>query len=136
MLATGCMIAMQAPINAVLSRGIGTLEAALVSFAGGFLALAAATAFFGKGNLLKAATVPFWQWSGGLLGAFMVLTAIVSVPRIGALSTALAMITGNLAMAAFIDNYGWFGVPVTPFGLRRLAGFCLVLAGLYLVFKR
>lgn len=136
MLATGCMVAMQSPINAALSRSIGALEAALVSFAGGFLVLAAATAMFGKGSLVKAATVPVWQWSGGLLGAMMVLTAIVSVPKIGVLSTALAMIVGNLAMAAFIDNYGWFGVPVTPFGLRRLVGFCLVLVGLYLVFKR
>lgn len=136
MLATGCMVAMQSPINAALSRSIGALEAALVSFAGGFLVLAAATAMFGKGSLVKAPTVPVWQWSGGLLGAMMVLTAIVSVPKIGVLSTALAMIVGNLAMAAFIDNYGWFGVPVTPFGLRRLVGFCLVLAGLYLVFKR
>lgn len=136
MLAAGCMIAMQSPINAALSRNIGALEAALFSFAGGFLALAAATALFGKGSLIKAVTAPIWQWSGGILGALMVLATIVSVPRIGVLSTALAMIVGNMAMAAFIDNYGWFGVPVTPFGMRRLVGFCLVLAGLYLVFRR
>ena len=48
----------------------------------------------------------------------------------------MAMIFGNLLMAAIIDNYGWFGLPVTPFGWRRLLGFALVLAGLALVFRR
>ena len=46
------------------------------------------------------------------------------------------MIFGNLVMAAIIDNFGWFGLPVTPFGGRRLAGFALVLAGLLLIFRR
>ena len=66
----------------------------------------------------------------------MVLSSIIAVPRIGVLATALAMIFGNLLMAAIIDNYGWFGVPVTPFGWHRLLGFVLVLAGLALVFRR
>ena len=66
----------------------------------------------------------------------MVLNTVIAVPRIGVLTTAMAMIFGNLLMAAIIDNYGWFGVPVTPFGWHRLLGFVLVLAGLALVFRR
>lgn len=136
MLATGCMIAMQSPINAALSRETGAVEASLVSFATGAAVLALAVFMFGKGDLGKAFDAPIWQWSGGLLGALMVLSAIVCVPRIGVLSTALAMIIGNLAMAALIDNFGWFGAPVTVFGLRRLLGFCLVLGGLYFIFRQ
>ncbi len=136
MLLAGCMIAMQSPINAALSRTVGVLESSLISFAVGGLFLALAVAFLGRGQLSRVLETPPWQWIGGILGAVMVLNTILAVPRIGALTTVLAMICGNLIMAAVIDHFGWFGLPVTPFGWRRLAGFALVLAGLLLIFRR
>ena len=136
MLLAGCMIAMQSPLNAALSRTVGVLESCLISFAVGTLFLALTVLFFGRGQLPRVTETPPWQWIGGSLGAVMVLNTIIAVPRIGVLTTVLAMIFGNLVMAAVIDNFGWFGLPVTPFGWRRLAGFALVLAGLLLVFRR
>ena len=136
MLVAGCMIAMQSPINAALSRTVGVLESSLISFTVGACFLALAVFFFGRGQLSRVAETPPWQWIGGILGAVMVLNTVIAVPRIGTLTTVLAMIFGNLVMAAVIDNFGWFGLPVTPFGWRRLAGFALGLAGLLLTFRR
>lgn len=136
MFVAGCLIAMQSPVNAALSRQTGTLEASLISFFIGTCALGCAVLLFGRGSLLRVFQAPAWQLTGGLPGAVLVWAAILSVPRIGVLSTVLAMILGNLLMAAVIDNYGWFGAPLTPFTLRRLLGLCLVLAGLFLIFFR
>lgn len=135
MLVTGCLIAMQSPINAVLARKIGSLEAGLVSFLTGSVVLAIVVIICGKGQWSKLLTVPAWQWTGGVLGAIMVCSAIVSVPRIGVLATVLAMILGNIGMAVVIDNYGWFGAPVHPVNLRRIFGLALTLCGLWFVFK-
>lgn len=134
MVCAGCMIAMQSPINAALSRQAGPLEASLFSFLVGGLALFCAVLAFGKGSFFRAFEAPGWQWCGGLLGAALVFASILAVPRIGVLASVVAMILGNLALAAIIDNFGWFGAPVTPFTLRRLIGFCLVLAGLFFIF--
>lgn len=136
MLVTGCLIAMQGPVNTALSRQAGPLEASLFSFLIGTLALVCACLVFGKGSFFKAFGAPAWQWTGGVFGAIMVCATILSVPRIGILSVMLAMIAGNLLMAAIIDNYGWFGSPVVPFSLRRALGFCLVFAGLFFIFVR
>ena len=136
MILAGSLTAMQSPINAALSRTVGVLESSFISFACGALFLGLATLFFGRGQIWRVAETPSWQWIGGVFGAIMVLNTIIAVPRIGVLTTAMAMIFGNLLMAAIIDNYGWFSVPVTPFGWRRLLGFILVLAGLALVFRR
>lgn len=130
------MIALQSPINAALSRTVGVLESSLVSFAGGTLFLALAVLCFGRGHLPRLAETPPWQWIGGILGAIMVLNTIIAVPRIGVLATVLAMIFGNLAVAAVIDNFGWFGLAVTPLSWRRLLGLALVLAGLLLALRR
>lgn len=135
MLLSGCLIAMQSPINAALSRTVGVVESSLVSFGVGTIALSIAVLLFGHGHIGRVLECPPWQWLGGIFGAIMVLNTIIAVPQIGVVSTILAMIFGNLFMAAIIDNYGWFGVPVTPFTLRRLAGFILVLAGLWCVMR-
>lgn len=133
----GLLLAIQSPVNAGLGRHTGPIEASFVSFFTGAACLLFAVLLFGKGSVFKAFDAPPWQWIGGILGAFAVMSAILSVPRIGVLSVSLAMILGNLVMAAVIDNYGWFGAPVQPFTLRRLLGVALVLAGLYFIsFKK
>lgn len=136
MLVAGCLIAMQSPINAALSRTVGIIESSLFSFGVGTAALALAVLLFGHGSLARAWSCPPWQWLGGIFGAVMVLNTIIAVPHIGVVSTILAMIIGNLAMAAVIDNFGWFGMPVTPFTLKRLVGFILVFAGLWCVMRQ
>lgn len=129
----GCVAALQPPINALLSRTVGVLESGLISFAGGTVFLALAVLLLGRGQLLRVVETPVWQWTGGLLGAFMVLGATVAVPRIGVLTTLVGMVFGNLVMAAIIDHYGWFGLPIIAFDWRRLLGLVLVFAGIALV---
>lgn len=60
MLLAGCMIAMQSPINAALSRTVGVLESSLISFAVGTLFLALAVLFFGRGQLPRVTETPPW----------------------------------------------------------------------------
>jgi len=132
----GCVVALQPPINAALGRTVGLLESGLVSFAVGTIFLAAAVLLLGRGSLLRVVEIPAWQLSGGVLGAFMVVATTMAAPRIGVLSTLVAMIFGNLVMAAIIDHKGWFGLNVIVFDWRRLLGLALVLAGIALVMRR
>jgi Uncharacterized protein conserved in bacteria len=132
----GCVVALQPPINAALGRTVGLLESGLVSFAVGTIFLAAAVLLLGRGSLLRVVEIPAWQLSGGVLGAFMVVATSMAAPRIGVLSTLVAMIFGNLVMAAIIDHKGWFGLNVIVFDWRRLLGLALVLAGIALVVRR
>lgn len=132
----GCLIGMQGPINAALGRVTGQFEASLINFCAGTLVLLPLVAIVGKGSVFKVFEAPWWQWTGGIFGATLVFAAIVSVPKIGALSASLAMICGSLIMAAIIDNYGWFGSPHIPFTLRRALGVALVAGGFYFIFKK
>ena len=49
----GCLVALQSPVNAALSRTVGILESSFVSFAGGTLFLGLAVLFFGRGQLMR-----------------------------------------------------------------------------------
>ena len=74
----GCLVALQSPVNAALSRTVGILESSFVSFAGGTLFLGLAVLFFGRGQLLRLTEAPSWQWIGGVFGAIMVLNSVIA----------------------------------------------------------
>ena len=83
-----------------LVKKIGPLDGSVVSFAIGTLALLFIVIFFGKGNIASVTTIPKWQLTGGLLGAFYVFAIILVVPKIGVAAGLTAVIVGHLVMSA------------------------------------
>jgi transporter family-2 protein len=132
--AAGVALAVQAPLNAALARGIGTpIAAAAVSFGVGFAALAAVTlAVDGPQPFQRLAQTPAWQWAGGLLGAFYVWAVIWGVPQAGVLTTFAALILGQMVAAIVIDATGAFGVPAQEISATRALAALLVAAGVVL----
>ncbi|MDR0435013.1 MAG: DMT family transporter [Gracilibacteraceae bacterium] len=126
----------QASVNSGLGKRVGTVEGSLISFTVGALALTIVFFFFGKGDISAALTAPKWQLTGGLLGAAVVVSMIVSVPHIGVASVMLGVIVGQLTSSLFIDNFGLMGAPVVPFDLYRLIGVVFMLIGVLCVFRQ
>jgi transporter family-2 protein len=132
----GGLIALQAPINAGLRRGTGSVPAALVSFLVGTLLLAAIVLASGKAGELSGVTDVRWYYLvGGALGAAYVLTVLVTVSTIGAGGVAAATITGQLTTSVILDRLGVFGLNVVPLSSARLIGVGLLLAGTYLIVR-
>ncbi|MBV8686121.1 MAG: DMT family transporter [Alphaproteobacteria bacterium] len=132
---SGMFIAVQAPTNALLARGVGSpVNAALVSFAVGTVALLAVASALGVRPAWGAArALPWYAWTGGLYGAVFVACAAFAAPRLGITYFLMVAIAGQLAMALFLDRIGAFGLAPVPIGPARLAGIALVLAGVFLV---
>ncbi|MBS0564306.1 MAG: DMT family transporter [Proteobacteria bacterium] len=130
----GAAIAVQAPLNAALSRSLGSpLAAAAVSFAVGLVALAAlALATGGSAPVARLAGVPLWQLVGGFLGAFYVWSVISGVASLGVVTAVAALILGQLVAALLLDQFGAFGLAVQPVTLKRLVAVALVAGGLML----
>jgi len=132
----GGAIALQAPINAGLGKATGNTPAALISFIGGTLVLAAIVILSGKaGGLSNATDVNWYYLLGGVLGAAYVFTALVTVDTIGAGGVAAATITGQLTTSVIIDRFGILGLDQVPLSASRVAGVALLLAGTYLVVR-
>ena len=88
----------------------------------------------GFGEALRS---PWWYWvGGGGMGAVVVLTITVVTPRLGAAATIALLIAGQLAMAAAIDRYGWFGVEKVALTWPRALGLLLLAAGAVLALRR
>jgi transporter family-2 protein len=133
----GTLVALQAPINSRLGKGIGTLQAAAFSFTVGLVVLVLATFIVGEGlgSLGRLGRVPWWALLGGALGAAYVASVLVTVRTLGAGGVTAATIAGQLTMAVIIDQFGIAGVARQPVTVARIAGVVLLAAGVYLIVR-
>jgi bacterial/archaeal transporter family-2 protein len=132
----GLMAAMQPPINAGLSRRTGSLEAATISFAVGFVIILAAALLVGRGSFGGIKTAPWWQLTGGIIGATFVWVNLVMVTHLGLAGLLAGSIAGQLVGGLAIDHFGLFGLPQNPITAVKLLGIGLLAAGAFLVLRR
>jgi len=134
--AAGVMLPIQFGINAQLSHWVGSpIRAAFVSFLVGTIALLVVAAFVRKPlpSLARLGDVPWWVWTGGLLGAFYVTGSILAAPRLGAVTLAAAVILGQTVTSVLADQFGWVGFSEHHASPGRVVGVALVVAGVVLV---
>jgi transporter family-2 protein len=133
----GGMVALQAPINSLFGKRIGTLPAASMSFAVGtvVLVLLAVTVGGGYGQLGEVLHMPWYYLLGGFLGACYVTCVLVTVRTLGAGGVTAATIAGQLSTAVAIDQLGILGLQKHAVTLPRLAGVVLLAAGTFLVVR-
>ncbi len=132
----GAAATVQPPINARLAEKTGIIHSAAISFVVGSLILVVLSASLERGTFRAAGSVPWWQLSGGLFGAFFVAMTIFAVPRLGTGTVMAALIVSQLATGLIFDHYGLFGMRQIPFDLSRFAGIFLLLCGVALIYRR
>ena len=135
--AIGLVIPLQSAVNSSLrdTLGSGSLLAALVSFTVGTLFLAVACLATGQpfASLAGLPRIAWWQWLGGLLGAFFVFGSTLLAPRIGMAAMICLIVAGQVLSSLVFDRFGWLGLPLREVSWVRLAGAFLLLAGAVLV---
>jgi bacterial/archaeal transporter family-2 protein len=136
--AAGGFVGMQAPINARLGRQIGSLQAATVSFLVGTAALLliAGISSGGLSSIAHAGRAPWWALIGGLLGAFFVGVALLTVRTLGVSGLTAIVVASQLAVAVAIDRFGLFGIAKQHIAAPRAIGLVLLLVGVVLVVRR
>lgn len=84
-------------------------------------------------NLSGARNAPAIAWTGGLMGAFFVATAVTLVPRLGVAMTFSLVVAGQMFVTLIIDHFGLLGVDVRPVNWLRVAGILLITGGVVLI---
>ncbi|KAI9339256.1 hypothetical protein BD770DRAFT_400318 [Pilaira anomala] len=121
----GIAIAFQAGCNATLNRYGGRSFSSVITFS---IAVLCCIVFFffdvtvGKRPLptshVKAA--PWYAWIGGILGAYYVITNILTVPRLGAATVLSIFVCAQIIMACIIDHFGFVGVTKRRYTIWRI----------------
>ena len=135
--AAGACIAIQAPVNALLGRGLSMpVAAACISFLSGAVVLGivmlATTSFEGRAPDWRGPDL--WLYvAGGALGTVYVTTAIYLTPRIGAAAVMAFAVSGQLLAGILLDRIGFLGMAVREISVGRIAGALLLVAGALMI---
>lgn len=133
----GASIALQAPINAELSRGLGfPVAAAAASFLSGAVLLSVVSfALSGmQGVSIGWRVPPPWLFvAGGCLGAAYVTSAILLTPRLGVAATMAFIVAGQLLAGMVLDRIGFMGLAVREITAGRVVGVILLLSGVLMI---
>ncbi|NMC73009.1 MAG: DMT family transporter, partial [Geobacteraceae bacterium] len=132
MACAGAAVALQPSINARLAQKVGLLESACISFGVGTAALLLALLLSGRGTLKGIWETVWWEWSGGVLGAFFVTVTILAVPRVGTAAAMAAAITAQLLTGLVLDHFGPFGFRGGEISMTRTLGAALLILGAWL----
>ena len=71
---------------------------------------------------------------GGVLGAFITLTVILSMDQLGPAQSALIIVISQIVVAYLIELFGLFGVEKAAFDWSKIVGVILAIAGI-VIFK-
>lgn len=71
---------------------------------------------------------------GGVIGAFITLTVIISMKNLGPAQAVLLIVISQVVVAYLIVLFGWFSVERTGFQWSKLVGVLVAVAGL-VIFK-
>ena len=129
----GVGMAIQAPTNAALAAGIGSMEASCVSFAGGWVAILLYSLSSNKGKLNSLAGVSPWKLTGGLYGSMVVLFTIIATPILGVGLAMSAVMLGQMTSGLVIDTAGLLQTQRIPLDRLRVVGIVLVAIGVVVV---
>jgi transporter family-2 protein len=134
---SGAFIAIQAPINSQLARGLGLpVAAAAFSFLSGAIVLGIATLLVTRTQDISLdwkAPAPWLFVAGGLLGGSYVTISTILIPRIGAAALMALIVAGQLLAGMLMDRIGFLGMAVREISLGRIAGAILLMAGAVLI---
>ncbi|MDH4550443.1 DMT family transporter [Pseudomonas sp. BN607] len=131
----GAVLCAQSAINGRLGADVGVLESAWLTFAMGTMVSFLLAFFLEPPHALNLFTVPRWQVTGAFLGVIYMLAIVFAIPRIGTAAATVSVISGQLLMSLLIDHFGWFGNPVIPLELHRLAALVLLTIALVLIYR-
>jgi transporter family-2 protein len=134
---SGAFIAIQAPINSQLARGLGLpVAAAAFSFLSGAIVLGIATLLVTRTQEISLdwkAPAPWLFVAGGVLGGSYVTISTLLIPRIGAAALMALIVAGQLLAGMLMDRVGFLGMAVREISLGRVAGALLLMAGAVLI---
>ncbi len=132
----GVLVSAQPPLNAILSRSVGSaFGATAISIFIALMTILVLLTVTGSGTINKETltAVPWWVYLAGFVGAIFVGAGVVIAPVTGALVFFVCVVAGQLIGSTLADHFGAFGLQVREISVWRVFGVALVLVGAVIV---
>ncbi len=87
----------------------------------------------GRENVALLANVrPWYLLTGGIMGAFITITVVQSMGKLGPAQSVMIIVTSQVVIAYLIELFGLFGSEKADFSWRKLLGLVIAIVGILL----
>ncbi|WP_195947238.1 DMT family transporter [Paraclostridium bifermentans] len=129
---TGVVLSIMVVLNGDLGNATGNyISSVIIHFVGliGIIILLVVT----KSKIKNLKGIPFYMFSGGLIGILTVLFTNISFTNLGVSLTVSLALLGQLVTAIVIDHFGYFGLEVNKFEKKKTIGFGIIILGIFIM---
>lgn len=129
-LISGLLMSVQGVFNTRVTEKAGTwFTAGIVHFTA-FIVCLMILLFVRDANVAGLKLVNKWYLLGGVLGAGITYTVVVSMAHLGPSYAVMLILIAQMVSAYLIELLGWFGTPKAQFMWTKLVGVGVMLVGI------
>lgn len=127
----GVTLSVYLPMNSSVSKYLGSSIAASATF----FVVATITVLFvlilggHHHSLARIRNVPVYLHIAGVISAFFIIGTTFLIPKIGARTFFILLVSGQILMAIIVSHFGLLESPQDPVTVKKMAGAILVIAG-------
>ena len=129
---TGVILAIMVSLNGGVSNTAGNYASSVIIHFIGLIGIIFVL-IFTKSKIKNLKGIPFYMFSGGLIGVLTVLFTNASSSVLGVSLTVSLTLLGQLVTSLVIDNFGYFNMPVVKFDKRKILGLVIIITGIYVM---
>ena len=127
----GATLSVYLPMNSSVSRHLGSsMAASAVFFVIATITSILILVFGGEyHSLVKLRSVPVYLHVAGIISAFFIVGTTFLIPKVGARTFFILLVSGQILMAMVISHFGVLESPQDPITMKKTIGAILVIAG-------
>ncbi|MBU5592260.1 DMT family transporter [Clostridium sp. MSJ-4] len=128
----GILISIMITLNGGLSNYLGYYTSTLIVHVVGLLSVLTVLIITKNKMKLKKET-PFYLFTGGAIGIFIVIFNSICFKNLGASLTLSIALLGQLVLSILIDHFGLFNMAVHKFKSKKLIGLLFISLGIVIM---
>ena len=129
---TGIVLAIMISLNGGLGNISGNYASSVIIHFVGLIGIIFVL-IFTKSKIKNLKGIPFYMFTGGLIGILTVLFTNIGFSGLGVSLTVSLSLLGQLITSLIIDHFGYFNMPVIEFDKKKILGLIVIIAGIYVM---
>lgn len=125
----GAVVAVMISMNGALAGFTGNPAASVIIHVVGLVTIIAVL-FFTKSKVTVKKGIPVYLYSAGAIGVFTVLLNNLTASTLGVALTLALGLLGQSVASIVVDHFGLFGMKLSRFNRKKIAGLAVMAAGI------
>lgn len=126
---TGTLLALMLSLNGTVSEASGNYASSVIIHIIGLIGIIIVL-ILTKSKFKHLKGIPFYTYTGGLVGVLTVIFSNTSFSNLGVSLTVSLCLLGQLITSIIIDHFGYFNLPVTTFNKKKIIGLVIIVLGI------